>query len=50
VQEFNRLRQEGTVLDYQAKFEELKFLMLNKNPFLTEEYFVSNLIGALAMN
>ena len=47
VQEFNRLKQKGTVLEYQAKFEELKFPMLNKNPFLTEEYFVPSFIGGL---
>ena len=47
VQEFNRLRQEGTVLEFQAKFEELKFRMINKNPYLNEEYFVSSFIGGL---
>jgi len=35
------------VLEFQAKFEELKFRMLNKNPYLNEEYFVSSFIGGL---
>lgn len=35
------------MLEYQAKFQELKFLMLNRNPFLTEEYFVSSFAGGL---
>ena len=35
VEEFNRLRQEGTVMEYQMKFKELKSLMLSKNPYLT---------------
>ena len=47
VQEFNRLRQEGMVLEFQAKFKELKFRMLNKNPYLNEEYFVSSFIRGL---
>ena len=41
VDEFNKLKQVGTVLDYQLRFEELKALMLNHNPYLTEAYFVS---------
>lgn len=48
VQEFNRLRQEGMVLEYQMKFEELKFLMLNRNPYMMEEYFMSSFIGGLS--
>jgi len=47
LQEFNRLRQEGLVIDYQAKFEKLKFLMLNRNPGLTKDYFVSSFKGGL---
>ena len=47
VQDFNHLRQEGSVMDYHAKFEELKFMMLNKNPSVTEEYFVSSFTGGL---
>ena len=35
------------MLEYQAKFEELKLLMLNRNPYLTKEYFVSSFIGGL---
>ena len=47
VEEFNKLRQMGTMHEYQLKFEELKSLMLNKNPYMTEEYFVLNFISGL---
>ena len=32
VEEFNKIQQVGSVEDYQEKFEELKPLMLIKNP------------------
>ena len=48
VKEFNKLRQKGSVLDYQLKFEELKSLMLNHNPHLTKAYFVSSFISGLS--
>lgn len=32
---------------YQQKFEELKALMLNSNPTLTEGYFISSFISGL---
>jgi len=35
------------VQEFQLRFEELKSLMLSKNPFMTEEYFVSNFVGGL---
>ena len=43
VKEFNKLKQQGSVLDYQIKFEELKSLMIAAHPTLTEAYFVSYL-------
>ena len=47
VEDFNKLQQSGTVEDYQEKFEELKSLMLVKNPHLSESYFVSSFISGL---
>jgi len=48
VEEFNKLKQEGTVQSYQLKFEELKLLMLILNPTLIEGYFVSSFISGLS--
>nr|XP_027067626.1 uncharacterized protein LOC113693266 [Coffea arabica] len=47
VEEFNKLQQIGTVQEYEEKFEELKTLMLTKNPKLDESYFVSSFISGL---
>nr|XP_027075980.1 uncharacterized protein LOC113699828 [Coffea arabica] len=47
VEEFNKLRQSGKVEKYQEKFEELKTLMIIRNPHLDEECFVSSLISGL---
>nr|XP_027120832.1 uncharacterized protein LOC113737890 [Coffea arabica] len=47
VEEFNKLRQSGKVEDYQEKFEELKIMMMIRNPHLDEEYFVSSFISEL---
>jgi len=47
VVEFNSLRQERTVIEYHMKFEELKSLMLSRNPYMTEEYFKSSFVGGL---
>lgn len=47
VEEFNKIRQGGLVADYQRTFEELKALMLNHNPYLTEAYFFSSFISGL---
>ncbi|XP_026459437.1 uncharacterized protein LOC113360105 [Papaver somniferum] len=47
VGEFNKLNQLGSILDYQEVFEELKALMLAKNPHLTEAYFTSSFISGL---
>ncbi|XP_027183811.1 uncharacterized protein LOC113782099 [Coffea eugenioides] len=47
VEEFNKLQQRGSVEEYEEKFEELKTLMLMKNPRLDELYFVSSFISGL---
>ncbi|XP_027120880.2 uncharacterized protein [Coffea arabica] len=47
VEEFNKLRQEGSIEEYQEKFEELKPLMLIKIRNLDENYFISNFISGL---
>ncbi|XP_027076964.1 uncharacterized protein [Coffea arabica] len=47
VEEFNKLHQKGTIEDYEEKFEELKTLMLTRNPRLDESYFVSSFISGL---
>ncbi|XP_027122021.1 uncharacterized protein [Coffea arabica] len=47
MDEFNKLQQRGTVEKYEEKFEELKTLMLMKNPRLDELYFVSSFISGL---
>ncbi|XP_026398913.1 uncharacterized protein LOC113294751 [Papaver somniferum] len=47
VGEFNKLSKLGSVLDYQEVFEDLKALMLAKNPYLTEAYFTSSFISGL---
>nr|XP_027083907.1 uncharacterized protein LOC113706223 [Coffea arabica] len=47
VEEFNKLQQKGTVEEYEEKFEELKTLMLIRNPRLDEGYFISSFISGL---
>ena len=42
IEEFNKLRHVGMVLEYQTKFEELKSLMIITNPSLLKAYFVSS--------
>ena len=48
VEEFNKLRQEGSMQSYQLRFEELKSLMLILNPHLMEGYFVSSFVSGLS--
>lgn len=48
MEDFNKLKQGGTVHKYQLKFEELKSLMLHKNPYLTDEYFVLSFISGMS--
>ncbi|XP_026457490.1 uncharacterized protein LOC113358147 [Papaver somniferum] len=47
VGEFNKLCQEGTVLEYQEIFEELKALMITKNRYLNEAYSTSIFVSGL---
>lgn len=47
VEEFNKLQQTGTVLDYQERFEELRSLLLYKDLKLSENYFISSFISDL---
>lgn len=47
VEEFNKLKQEETVQQYQEKFEELKSLMRTLNFGLSEAYFIPSFISGL---
>ncbi|KAL4325335.1 hypothetical protein GQ457_11G021080 [Hibiscus cannabinus] len=47
IDEFNKLFQKTSVEEYQTKFEELQPQMLQINPSLDEEYFVSSFISGL---
>lgn len=47
VEEFNKLHQGGGLDDYLEAFEELKALLLLKNPTLPNDYFVDSFIGGL---
>ena len=47
VEEFNKLRQTSNVESYQKCFEELRSLMIQHNPHLSETYFVSSYLGGL---
>lgn len=44
---FNKLRQMTTVPDYDDKFEELRYLVVQKNKGLSEDYFISSFISGL---
>lgn len=45
IEESNKLFQTDSVLEYQNKFEDLRALLLYKDPRLTESYFVSSFIS-----
>lgn len=47
---FNKLKQFGTVKQYQEKFEDSWSLMLAENPYFTENYFVSSFISGLQVD
>jgi len=49
VEEFNKLNLIGELDDYLEKFEELKALLLLKNPSLSNNYFVDSFIGGLSL-
>ncbi|CAL1371587.1 unnamed protein product [Linum trigynum] len=44
---FNKLRQDGSVSNYQEEFEELRARMLRLNPNLTESYFIMSFLSGL---
>lgn len=47
VEDFNKLQQLGTMVEYKERFEELKSLMLVRKPHLSDSYFVSSFISGL---
>ena len=48
VEEFNKLAQFGSLDNYIAKFEELKALLLLRNPTMPDSYFLESFIGGLS--
>ena len=50
IEEFNKLKQTGTIDDYLEEFKELKSQMLIKNPTLPPDYFVASFVGGLDDN
>lgn len=44
---FNKLREEGTVMEYEDKFEELRALIVVRYKNFSEEYYVSSFISGL---
>lgn len=47
VKEFNKLQQVDSIEKYQEDFESFRSLLLAKNPYLTEQYFLSSFISGL---
>lgn len=47
IEEFNKLRQKGTVEEYLIRFEELRALLTISQPMLDEAYFVSSFVSGL---
>ncbi|XP_071902771.1 uncharacterized protein [Coffea arabica] len=47
VEEFNKLHQSSTVMAYQERFEELRAIVLLKNPSLSGSHFVSSYLSGL---
>ncbi|XP_052201138.1 uncharacterized protein LOC127807380 [Diospyros lotus] len=47
VEEFNKLRQQGSIEDYLRRFEELRAVIGIAHPSLSETYFVSSFISGL---
>ncbi|XP_052203128.1 uncharacterized protein LOC127808594 [Diospyros lotus] len=48
IEEFNKLRQTGSVGSYLKKFEELRSYMVSHNHHLSEAYFVSSFMSGLS--
>jgi hypothetical protein len=47
IDEFNHLRQRGTLEEYKSKFEELRAALLRCNPYYDDEHFRQSFIGGL---
>ena len=47
IKEFSKLKQEGTVMEYLARFEELRSLVCMIQPGLAEQYVVSIFVSGL---
>lgn len=47
IGEFNKIKQLGTIEEYQERFEDLKLLMLAENPNFTRAYFLLSFVGEL---
>lgn len=47
VEDFNKLKQLGSMEEYIEVFEEMKYNMLQLNAFLSESYFISSFISGL---
>ena len=48
IEEFNKLRQIGSVASYLWRFEELRSYMVIHNHHLSKAYFVSNFMSGLS--
>jgi len=49
IEDFNKLQQNGTLDEYLAKFEELKALILLRNPNTPKSYLLEGFIGGLKL-
>ncbi|KAL3537609.1 hypothetical protein ACH5RR_000975 [Cinchona calisaya] len=47
IEDFNKLQQTRPLTEYLENFEELESLMLAKNPYLTESYFISSFVSGV---
>jgi len=47
VEDFNRLQHTGTLEEYLTRFDELKALLMARNPTMPESYFLESFAGGL---
>lgn len=47
IEKFNKLKQKGTVEEYQVRFEELRSLLSLSHPSMDKAYFVSNFMSGV---
>ena len=47
VEDFNNLQQVGTLDEYLTRFEELKALLLGRNPTMPDTYFLESFLRGL---